>query len=120
MISLFIDTSTKNVSISIIRDNQILSLPSITDYTLASYDTNCKQIGDPSCTNYNYFTNFMSSSWSAIGVNGTTDSVYLASIGNQISYTTNQRKEVNIIIYINANSTIDSGDGSKNNPYKIR
>ena len=101
-------------------DNQILSLPSITDYTLASYDTNCKQIGDPSCTNYNYFTNFIDYTWTVDTVSDDDSLVYyIDSVGSELDEA-NKYKKYNWIMYIDSEELYQSGKGTEKNPYIIK
>ena len=101
-------------------DNQILSLPSVVDYTLASYDTNCKSIGDPSCTNYNYFINFIGYSWTVDTVSNDNSLVYyIDSIGAELDEA-NKYKKYNIVLYINSEELYQSGKGTEQNPYIIK
>lgn len=101
-------------------DNQIISLPSITDYTLASYDPNCKQIGEPSCTNYNYFTNFIDYTWTVDTVSNDDSLVYyIDSVGSDL-VEANKYKKYNWVIYIDSEEVYQSGKGTDKSPYIIK
>ena len=101
-------------------DNQIISLASVTDYTLASYDSNCKSIGDPSCTNYNYFTNFIDYTWTVdTVVNDDSLVYYIDSVGSDLDGA-NKYKKYNWVIYIDSEELCESGDGTEKKPYVIK
>lgn len=101
-------------------DNQIISLPSVTDYTLASYDANCKAIGDPSCTNYNYFTSFIDYTWTVDTVSNDDSLVYyIDSVGSDLEEA-NKYKKFNWVIYISSEELYQSGKGTLKDPYIIK
>lgn len=101
-------------------DNQILTLPSVTDYTLASYDVNCKNIGDPSCTNYNYFTNFIDYTWTIDTVSNDDSLVYyIDSIGAELEEASKYKK-YNFVLYIDSEELYQSGKGTEKDPYVIK
>ena len=101
-------------------ENQILSLPSVTDYTLASYDTNCKSIGDPSCTNYNYFTDFINYTWTVDTISDDDSLVYyIDSVGSELEEA-NKYKKYNWIMYIDSEELYISGHGTEKSPYIIK
>lgn len=90
------------------------------DLVYGSLDSNCEKVDDQSCYNYNYFSEFYSSSWSTILDKDSTSKVYYYSLGSFSSSKANSNKVIQLVIYINANNVIKDGDGSKNNPYLIQ
>ena len=118
------DSNNLNINITIEcdekLDNQTLSLPSVTDYALASYDTNCKNLGDPSCTNYNYFTSFIGYTWTVDAVSNDSSLVYyIDSVGSELDEA-NKYKKYNIVLYIDGEELYQSGKGTEKNPYIIK
>ena len=100
-------------------DNQVISLPSITDFTRASYDANCKSIEDLSCTNYNYISDFINYSWTLDTVNEDSSKVYYLSAQGPELDTASKSMKYNWIIYIDGEELYNGGDGSLKNPYII-
>ena len=99
--------------------DQLISLPSITDYLLASYDPNCKQLGDLSCTNFNYMTDFIDDTWTLDTVSEDDSQVYmLNSIGPELDVA-NRYLKYNWVIYIDGEELYDSGKGTETDPYII-
>ena len=101
-------------------DNQVISLPSITDFTGASYDSNCKEIGSLSCTNYNYLSSFIDYTWTLDTVNEDTSKVYYLSAQGPELDTASKIMKYNWVIYIDGDELYNGGDGSEKNPYIIK
>ncbi len=100
--------------------NQLISLPSITDFTQASYDVNCKELGDMSCTNYNYFANFMDYSWTVDTVSEDDSVAYLInSIGVELEEASAYQR-YHWVIYIDSEELYTSGTGTEKDPYIIK
>ena len=100
-------------------EDQLISLPSITDYLLASYDPNCKQLGDLSCTNFNYMTEFIDDTWTLDTVSEDDSLVYkLNSIGPELDVA-NRYQKYNWVVYIDGEELYDSGTGTEKDPYII-
>ena len=99
--------------------NQLISIPSVSDFAMASLDPNCDSIISKSCKNYNYLSGVLVDSWTTTGVTDNTYQVYY--IGNSLSYldNANEHHSYNIIIYIDGNEYVKSGDGKKSSPYII-
>ena len=103
-----------------VLDNQLISLPSITDFTQASYDANCKKLGDMSCTNYNYFANFMDYSWTVDTVSEDDSVAYLInSIGVELEEASTYQR-YHWVIYIDSEELYMSGSGTEKDPYIIK
>ncbi len=100
-------------------EGEYIDLISPTDMPNASIDENCKGIRDESCTNYNYFNDFFEESWSIISVKGTTSEMYYTTGGSMSTSIGDYDRNIQLIIYINANEKIKSGDGTKKSPYKM-
>ena len=100
--------------------DQLITLPSITDFLQASYDVNCKQIGDLSCTNYNYIANFIDYSWTVDTVSEDDSVVYLInSIGVELAEASTYQK-YHWAIYIDGEELYISGSGTEKDPYIIK
>ena len=101
-------------------DNQVISLISITDFTHASYDVNCKQLGDLSCTNYNYMADFMDYTWTVDTLSDDSSKVYaIGSIGPELNSAVKYEK-YNLVIYLNSEELYQGGKGTLNDPYIIK
>lgn len=100
-------------------EGEYIDLISPTDIPNASIDKNCTGIRSESCTNYNYFNGFFEESWSIIGVEGTTSEMYYTTGGSMSTSIGDYDRSVQLIVYVNANEKIRSGDGSKKSPYKM-
>lgn len=103
-----------------IVENQVITLPSVTDFTLASYDENCKQIGDMSCTNYNYFAEFINYTWTVDSVIEDSSLVYYITSSSPDTERANKYKKYNWVIYVDSEELYISGDGTKEDPYIIK
>lgn len=101
-------------------DNQVITLPSVTDIALASYDENCKNLGDLSCTNYNYLADFIDYSWTVDTVLEDTSLVYYISSSDADLETANKYKKYNWVIYISGDELYMEGSGTKDDPYIIK
>ena len=117
--------SSTDFSISLDSDcqelitNQLISIPNVSDFAMASLDPNCNSIISKSCKNYNYLSGVLVDSWTTTGVTDNTYQVYY--IGSSLSYldNANEHHTYNIIIYIDGNEFVKSGDGKKSSPYII-
>lgn len=101
-------------------DNQVISLPSITDFTLASYDANCKDISSLSCTNYNYISDFVDYTWTLDTVNEDTSKVYYLSAQGPELDTASKNMKYNWVIYIDGDELYNGGDGTLKKPYIVK
>lgn len=118
--------STNNLSKNITNecsekiDNQIITLPSVTDIALASYDENCNNLGDLSCTNYNYLADFIEFSWTVDSAVEDTSLVYYISSSDADLETANKYKKYNWVIYISGDEIYKEGSGTEEDPYIIK
>lgn len=114
------DTSKNgNTENSTTIDNQYLSLLPLYDYLNASTDTNCTSTFAESCKNYNYLTNFNFSWWLATANSENSYQVYKA--GDTIMLSNASTKAyLRPVVYLAKDAIYVSGDGSQENPYKVR
>lgn len=100
-------------------DNQYLSLIQVNEYALASIDKNCKTIGNRECSNYNYLATFERGYWTITGTANRSDRVYKINqtVSDNIAASANT---IRLVINLSSNTLYESGDGSEENPYKIK
>ena len=118
--------SEKDLSLNITTEcsekleNQVVTLPSITDYTMASYDPNCKQMKDLSCTNFNYFSKFIDTSWTIDSISEDTSKVfYIDSMGPELE-SASKYKKYNWVFYIDSEQLYQGGTGTEKDPYIVK
>ena len=90
----------------------------ISEYFIASTDPNCNSFNNISCRNYNYM-NYYGGYWSMNASDKNSYQLYYVSGG---AYTTNvdEKKNTRLVVTITKNSLYAGGDGTKENPYKIK
>lgn len=103
-----------------VLNDQFISLPTIYDYTLASYDNDCKQIGDGACANFNYLDDVLTSTWSVNASSEDTYSVYYLAGSYIDTSQADSYKSYYWIISISGNELYTSGNGTETNPYIIK
>ena len=101
------------------KEKYFIDLPTTIDLSSASIDKNCKDLKNKACTNFNYFYDFFDEGWSLIGVKEDTSSVYLAHVAGLYDELARTKQKINLVIYLNANVVLKSGNGTEKNPYKI-
>lgn len=112
-------------SISKVKDcaevltNQLVTLPTASDYALASLDPDCNSVVEKSCRNYNYLKNVLYSSWTLNAVSDNTYEVYYLNNGVLEYQYANNYNEYNYIIYIDGNEKIVEGEGTSQKPFII-
>ena len=100
--------------------NQFVSLMTVSDYALASTDPDCKKITDRSCNNYNYLKNVTTSTWTSNGVSENTYEIFSLDGGVIMEKSANEYGYYNIIISIDENEKIESGNGTEDDPFIIK
>ncbi len=112
--NLTFGTCSKTVS-----DN--LGLVDAREFALASMDSNCHNLYDVSCQNYNYFVKlFGRTVWTMNAVN---DNTYEAvSISEDGAYTrrVSSASRIYVTFYVSGLNTYTSGEGTEKNPYVVR
>ena len=100
--------------------NQYISIPSVYDYTNASYDENCKSIGDGACANFNYLDDVLYATWTVNASSDDTFSVYYLS-GHYVDVQKAENyKSYYWIINISGNEIYQGGEGTLEKPYIIK
>ena len=104
-----------------VYENQLYGLPQVNEYLLGSIDPNCNNINSDSCTNYNHFYNRFSncSMWTLTYNSGATYYAFNISERPSAVYT-NRQSSMFVTINLAPENLYLSGDGSKENPYKIK
>lgn len=105
---------------SLTVSGQLFGLPYVKDYVNASIDSNCKMIDDESCSNYNYLLASSLSSWTLTGSKEKSYKVYTVSRSRYSETNASNEKAIRPTVYLSNNVIYAEGDGSQNNPYKIK
>ena len=117
--SKFGDINSSN-ECNVTSPNQKLSLITVSDYARASIDPNCKTIFDKSCMNYNYFSEINSRFRTITATSDNTYQVFYINNGVATLTRASISFSTNIVIYLDASSLYQSGDGTIEKPYIIR
>lgn len=104
---------------STILENQYLSLLPAYDFLNASIDTNCTNTTAKSCSNYNYLAKFNYSWWLSTATSNNTHQVYKVNDSINLSNASSSAY-LRPVIYLTKDVVYISGDGTKENPYKVR
>ena len=110
---------SRGVCINTLKD-QFITIPSVYDYTLASYDDNCLKIGDGACANFNYMSDVISTSWTINASSDDTYSVYYISGSYIESRDASTYLPLYWVISISGNEIVKSGDGTLEKPFIIK
>ena len=86
------------------------------EYFTASLDNNCNSLRSESCTNYNYLAS--GKYWTITPSNKDTSSVYATGTSTK-EYKAYRAYNVRLVTNISKHVLYASGDGTKENPYKI-
>lgn len=100
-------------------DNYPLSLMYPYEYYLASLDPNCIAYGNPSCANYNYF-NGIGSMWTITADSKNTYNVFKITTSGVVTSRASSVVQPKTVVRLNGDIIVESGDGSKENPYVIK
>lgn len=103
-----------------ILENQKISLLNVTDFANASLDSECTGINSKSCRNYNYMSRMGIYTWTMDVVSNNTYQVYYLENGTVNYQNANQYYSYNIVLYIDANELVSSGNGKEKTPYIIK
>lgn len=105
---------------SSVLSNQVVSLLNVSDYANASLDPNCLDITSRSCRNYNYMKNLFLDNWTMTAVSSNSYEVYYIYNGLVKYQSASKYSSYNIVIYIDGDEIINSGNGSEETPYVIK
>ena len=100
--------------------NQVVSLVDVSDFAKASLDANCKSIYDKSCINYNYLKYLNLKTWTPVPASNNTYEVFYLSNGIIKTQDANKYDVYNLVIYIDGNEKLTSGEGKVDKPYVIK
>ncbi len=103
-----------------LSDEQMFGLPYVSDAFIASIDSNCRNIEDASCDNYNYLAEYALSSWTMTGVEESTSSVYYIVSAESVPVKTSSSKNIMPTIYLSNNVMYASGEGTIESPYILK
>lgn len=102
-------------------ENQPLGLLPLFDYINASLDPTCHKQMDTQCLNYNYMANYREDWWLLTANSQITNRAYRIEDNGRISNSiTNREARVRPVLYLSNRVMISGGDGTKDNPYKVR
>lgn len=110
---------TGKTECSDVLDNQYISLLQAYEFNLASIDSKCNYLTANECTNYNYMATFDKIFWTITADTSKTDKVYKIS-SSIISSTTSSLSVIKIVIHLDGDALVISGDGTETNPYQIK
>lgn len=100
---------------------EYISLLPLHEYIYASLDNTCKKASDVQCLNYNYLAKFDSSWWTLTGVFENTYQIYMIDSRGEISPARAfDIAQIRPVITLNKHVIYNEGNGSLDNPYKIR
>lgn len=99
-------------------DDSYIGLLRPDDVLKSSLASNCVNVYDNECTNYNYFTN-VSISWTLNASSSNTTNVFYVGNGFVDYKKASSELPVRPVVNINSNVLFKSGDGTKDNPYVI-
>ena len=104
-----------------VYENQYIGLLPVYDFLNASLDENCVTSTSTACVNYNYLVKFDRSYWTSTADINTTHKVYKVDVGSGVGLSNaSSNAAVQPVIHISRDAMYVSGDGSKDNPYKIK
>lgn len=98
---------------------QIISLPSVNDFALASSDKECTNLNARSCINYNYLRYVGFNTWTLNPVATNSYEVFYVSSGFLRVSEASEERNAFYVIYIDGNELVKTGNGSKDHPYVI-
>lgn len=106
---------------AIVLENQYIGLLTAYDYLNASLDSNCKSVNTESCNNYNYLATYPISWWLITGNSENTYEVYKAEATTSLfNARANSNAHFKPVIALTEDTIYVSGNGNKDNPYKIK
>ena len=117
------DKDDKSISFDLdcsdVLNEQVISLVNVSDFARASLDPDCNSIDGRSCRNYNYLYEVLNNTWTLNSASNNSYEVFYLSSGVAQVATASDYNEYNIIIYIDGDETVKSGNGTINDPYII-
>ena len=102
-----------------VKEDLYVGLIYVSEFYMASLDSNCKKFGEEQCANYNYLAKNKNSSWTLTGSKEKTYRVY-AYYDDIYDVNASNSNRIYPVIYFDSKTTITAGNGSYTNPYIIR
>ena len=103
-----------------ILDRQSIGLLSVSQFTIASLDTNCKTIKDNSCGNYNYLATSKKPWWLTTPLSSDTFNVYYVKGSFVQNDWAKHKYTVRPIVMLGNRAVLESGTGTKTDPYIVK
>lgn len=127
MVSTDVCIDARDINNSVIGDyscvnkleNQVVSLIGIFDFAKASLDPDCNSIYSKACGNYNYLKYLNLQTWTPIAVSNNTYQVYYLTNGIIKFQEASVYQNYNLVIHIDSEEKIVSGEGTEEEPYVI-
>lgn len=116
------DTSKDGSSeCSVMSDSKyVFGLIAPYEYMRASLDANCKIASNLSCQNYNYLSDYVTSSWSITADKNSTNMAFSFGGGSIELHKTERDKKLYVVTNISNRAFFKSGNGTASDPYIIR
>lgn len=108
-----------NIECSETIPNMYISLLQANEFALASVDKNCIALNNHTCSNYNYLTSLKKAFWTITGDADKSSKVYKVA-STLINSNASGYSAIRVVIHLDGNSSILSGDGTEKNPYIIK
>lgn len=100
------------------KEKYQFGLPDISEYFIASIDSSCNSFNNLACTNYNYMNSY-GGYWSMNAKSDNSYESYYIS-GGAYSAKVNELQSLKLILTLSKHTMYESGDGTADNPYKIK
>lgn len=112
------DTTKDGSTECAVTEKVKMSMLPVYDYLNASIDGNCSSTMRPDCQNYNYLNSYYTY-WLLTGNSDKTNKVYAVS-SSIYNKTADYEAAIRPVIHLNSNVMVESGKGTRDNPYIIR
>lgn len=114
------DTKLNKSECKEVIKNQYYSLIDIDDYMNASLDKNCKDVYSYSCENYNYLARLSIATWTKNVVADNDYQVYYFSNGLPKVEDASETESYHFVIFLDGDILVQSGNGSNDDPYRLK
>lgn len=101
-------------------ENQYISLLSIDDFMNASLDPNCVDLYSKSCRNYNYLGKNGVYTWTKDVAGDNNYQAYYMANGILYAEDANTYEDYNLVIYVDGDVLVKSGNGTQKSPYQVK
>lgn len=110
------------IECSVKTEKYPIGLLALYEYFNATLDTNCKNITDDSCTNYNFLSDDTASGsiWTLTADKDTSNKVFKIASAKPNLYNASTTAKIKIVVNVNKDLLVEQGDGTLDNPYIIK